>query len=148
MNIFFHSDFCLWRRPSLQNWFICQQTPFIVICQFCHSSSNFISFFNFLQNVQKVTLGQNPTFYPEITKNLMVEKCEFCGKWDFENVTFVKNETLKLWILSKMKFSNCEFSDKLRIFAPVRNVIEVSFLTFILLVQVSGGFCIKPCEYS
>ena len=26
------------------------------------------------------TLGQNPTLYPEITKNLMFEKCEFCEK--------------------------------------------------------------------
>ena len=26
------------------------------------------------------TLGEKPTFYPEITKNLMLEKCEFCGK--------------------------------------------------------------------
>ena len=26
------------------------------------------------------TLGQNPTFYPEITKNLMFEKCDFCEK--------------------------------------------------------------------
>ena len=26
------------------------------------------------------TLGQKPTFYPEIPKNLMFEKCEFCEK--------------------------------------------------------------------
>ena len=26
------------------------------------------------------TLGQKSTFYPEITKNLMFEKCEFCEK--------------------------------------------------------------------
>ena len=38
------------------------------------------------------TLGQKPTLYPEITKNLMFEKCEFREKWDFENVNFVKNE--------------------------------------------------------
>ena len=31
------------------------------------------------------TLGQKPTFYPEITKNLMFEKCEFYG-----------NDTLKM----------------------------------------------------
>ena len=37
------------------------------------------------------TLRQKLTFYPEITKNLMFEKCEFC-----ENVNFVKNETLKM----------------------------------------------------
>ena len=39
------------------------------------------------------TLRQKPTFYPEITKNLIFEKCEFgfWEKWDF-----------KIWILSKM----------------------------------------------
>ena len=65
------------------------------------------------------TLGQNPTFYPKIPWNLMFEKCEFCKKWDFENVNFVKNETLKLRILGKVRFSKCEFLDKLRIFAPL-----------------------------
>ena len=34
-------------------------------------------------------------------------------------MNFVKNETLKLWIWWKVRFSNCEFLDKLRIFAPV-----------------------------
>ena len=24
-------------------------------------------------------------------------KCEFCQKWEFENVNFVKNENLKIW---------------------------------------------------
>ena len=74
------------------------------------------------------TLGQNPTFYPEITKKLMFEnvhfvkneifvkndflkmwilwkmrfwKCALCEKWDCQNVNFVKTETLKMWILSK-----------------------------------------------
>ena len=86
------------------------------------------------------TLGQKPTFYPEITMNLMFEKCEFvknkalkvwilwkmrlwncefCQKWDFEIVNFVKNDILKLWNLSKMIVSKCEFLDKLQIFAPV-----------------------------
>ena len=32
------------------------------------------------------TLEQKPTFYPEIPKNLMCGKCEFCEKWDFENM--------------------------------------------------------------
>ena len=27
-----------------------------------------------------ITLGQKSTFYPEIAKNLMFEKCEFCEK--------------------------------------------------------------------
>ena len=58
---------------------------------------------------KKPTLRQKPTFYPEITKNLMFEKCEFIEKWHFENVNFVKNETLKLWILWKWDFEivNC-----------------------------------------
>ena len=43
------------------------------------------------------TQGQNPAFYPEITKTLMFEK------WAFANVNFVKNETLELWILGKMR---------------------------------------------
>ena len=30
-------------------------------------------------------------------------KYEFCEKWDFENVNFVKNEILKTWILRKMR---------------------------------------------
>ena len=42
--------------------------------------------------------------------------------WDFKNVNHAKNETLKLWILSKMRFWNCEVLDKLQIFAPVWNV--------------------------
>ena len=69
------------------------------------------------------TLGQKPTFYPEITKKLMFEKCEFCEKWDFENVNLVKNETLevwifwkneilKMWILWKMRLWKCEFCEK------------------------------------
>ena len=39
-----------------------------------------------------------------ITKNLMFEKCEFCEKWYFKIVNFVKNEILKMWILWKMRF--------------------------------------------
>ena len=39
-------------------------------------------------------------------------KCEFCQKWQLENVNFVKNETLKLWILSKMILWNGEFCVK------------------------------------
>ena len=57
------------------------------------------------------TLGQNPTFYPKITKNLMLKKCEFCEKWDIENVNFVKNQTLKLWFLWKLIFRKCEFCE-------------------------------------
>ena len=34
---------------------------------------------NFLHSL-KDTLGKIQLFYPEITKNLMIEKCEFCEK--------------------------------------------------------------------
>ena len=42
----------------------------------------------------------------------MLEKCEFCEKWDFENVNFVKIEILKMWILWKLRFWKCEFCEK------------------------------------
>ena len=62
-------------------------------------------------------------------------ECEFCEKWDFENVNLWKvrlwkgkfcekwdfeilkmwilgkNEALEIWILSKIRLSKCEFSD-------------------------------------
>ena len=53
---------------------------------------------------RNLTLRQKPTFYPEITKNLMFGNCEFCKKWDFENVNFVKIEISELWILWKMRY--------------------------------------------
>ena len=56
----------------------------------------------------RATLGQKSTFYPEITKNLMCENCEFCEKWDFRKVNFVK-----------VGISMCDFLDKMWIFAPV-----------------------------
>ena len=46
-------------------------------------------------------------------------KREFCEKWDFRNVTFMKIRILEMWILQKLGFSICEFLDKLRILAPV-----------------------------
>ena len=42
-------------------------------------------------------------------------ECEFCEKWDFENVNFANNEFLKMWILRimwKMIFWKCEFCEK------------------------------------
>ena len=55
--------------------------------------------------------GKKTTFYTEITNNFMFEKCEFCEKWDFQNMNFVKNRTLKMWILWKIRFSKCEFCE-------------------------------------
>ena len=37
-----------------------------------------------------------PTFYPEIPLILIFQKCEFCEKWDFKNMNFVKIETFKM----------------------------------------------------
>ena len=34
-------------------------------------------------------------------------------------MNFVKNEILRMWILWKVRFWNCEFLDNLRIFAPM-----------------------------
>ena len=56
-----------------------------------------------------------------ISWKMILWKCEFCEKWDFEIVNFVKNEIFKLRILWKLWFPNCEFLDELRIFAPVWN---------------------------
>ena len=53
-------------------------------------------------NVTKKNLGflvATNFFYPEINKNLMFEKCEFCEKWEIEIANFVENDILKLWIL-------------------------------------------------
>ena len=33
----------------------------------------------------------------------MFEKCEFCEKWDFENVNFVKNDIFVMIEISKMR---------------------------------------------
>ena len=52
---------------------------------------------------------------------LRFQNCEFCEKWDFRYVNFVKNEISEMWILEKFGFSMCEFLDKMWIFAPVWN---------------------------
>ena len=70
----------------------------------------------------------------------MFEKCEFCEKWDFENVNIVKNEIQlcefcetwdfryvnfvenvisEIWILRNMRFSRGEFLDEMLVFALV-----------------------------
>ena len=64
-------------------------------------------------------------------KNVALKKCHFCWMWDLKKirvlwkmrlVNLVKNETLKMWISSKN-----EFSDKLRIFAPIYLCRELSY---------------------
>ena len=59
----------------------------------------------------------------------MFEKCEFCEKWDFENVNFVKMRLWKYDFCEKWDFESVNFVkseifkiwilDKIRIFAPV-----------------------------
>ena len=39
-------------------------------------------------------------------------KCDFCEKWDFENVNFVTNGISKCEFCEKWAFSKCEFCDK------------------------------------
>ena len=51
----------------------------------------------------------------ELCEKLGVWKCEFFEKWDFENVIFLKNETLKMWILWKMRRWKCEFCEKMKL---------------------------------
>ena len=100
----------------------------------------------FIQKLPRIWCLKNANFVKNESLKLWILwkmrfwKCAFCEKWGFENMNFVKNEnlkmwilwtrefenvifvknvTLKMWILSNMIFSKCEFSDKLRIFAPV-----------------------------
>ena len=72
-------------------------------------------------------------------------KCEFYEKWDFENLNFVKNEILKMWILRKVRFSKCEFLDELRIFAPVcpeKNLARFARFVFVVIVVWHVSFFI------
>ena len=63
-----------------------------------------------LVRTQTDTLEQKPTFYSEIPKNLMFEKCEFCEKWNFENVNFAKNpKNDKCKFCEKWDFENVNF---------------------------------------
>ena len=60
-------------------------------------------------------LWKNETLKMWILWKMRLWNCEFCEKWDVENVNFVKNEIFKLWILSKMKlfhWGNCHSIEK------------------------------------
>ena len=72
------------------------------------------------------TLGQKPNVYPEIPLILIFHKGEFCEKWDFRNVNFVKIEILEMWILSKLWFQKGEFCENcdFRKVNLVKNVIS------------------------
>ena len=47
------------------------------------------------------TGAKNTGFFPEITKNSMFEKREFCEKWDFENVNFWEKYDFEIVIFVK-----------------------------------------------
>ena len=66
--------------------------------------------FCMLQNVSENHTGAKPHFLSKnslefdalemwILWKMRIWKCEFCEKWDFEIVIFVKNKILKMWIL-------------------------------------------------
>ena len=103
-----------WSKPLLPKYPWCPEDSHrICIVEVLPTRTVFLKLFKI-----DITLGQKPTFYPEITNSLMLEK------WDFENVNLVKNETLKnvnfvkneglkMWILWTMWFWKCEFCQKL-----------------------------------
>ena len=43
---------------------------------------------------------------------LLLPNNQLSVNWDFENMNFVENRTLKMWILWKMRFQKCEFCEK------------------------------------
>ena len=100
----------MWMRMS--GCFFLTWEPFLLGFQQLSNHVNCLRnsaiFGKFLNHTHR-TLGQKPTFYPEITKNLMFENMNFVKKWDIEIVNFVKNEILKMWILWKMRLSKCDF---------------------------------------
>ena len=67
------------------------------------------------------------------------EKCEFCQKWDFKNVNFVRNETLKMWVLTKMRFQNCEFCQKWEF--EIVNFVKNEILKLWILWKVAFSKC-------
>ena len=77
-----------------------------------------IKFYLFYLNSQ-CTLGQKPPRYLGIN-SLELDVWKLWKRVP-KNVNFVKNETLKMWISSKV-----EFSDKLPIFAPVCSVWKIT----------------------
>ena len=52
-------------------------------CNICHT-------FLLTSKGKKSHWGKKQLFYPEITKNLMFEKCGFCEMGGFENVNFLQ----------------------------------------------------------
>ena len=56
--------------------------------------------------------------------------CEFCQKWDFEIVNFVKNKTLEMWILSSNSvawISFSRFSGTFALLSKVKGCVSCHF---------------------
>ena len=55
----------------------------------------------------------NETLKIWISWKMRLWKCEFCGKWDFENVNFVKNEIFEMgFFVTNGNFENVDFCQK------------------------------------
>ena len=48
--------------------------------------------------------GAKHHFWFKNTLEYEFEKCEFCEKWDFPIVSFVKNKIFKMWILLSLAY--------------------------------------------
>ena len=102
MNCSQHPLFSILLRATYSNDVVChtnvkallQPDSFFTTKKMCLSQWQKNPLYN-LSKREIHTLGQKSTFYPEITKNFMFEKCDFYEKCEFENVNFVKNDILK-----------------------------------------------------
>ena len=94
----------------------------------------------------KTTLGQKPTFYPEIPgfhrilclKNVNLVKNETLKMWILS-----KNEIFKLWILLKMRFWKCEFCHKWDV--QNMNFVKNEDFEIVNFDQKKRGF--ENCEF-
>ena len=64
---------------------------------------------------------------------MILGKCEFCEEWDLENVNFVKNETLNMWIFGQIED-----------FAPVWKWGKNQFLTQFFTWQIWISWRLLP----
>ena len=59
-----------------------------------------------LKEQSELHTGAETHFLSRNSLDLMFQKCEFCEKWDYRNVNFVKNEILERWIFVKIGIFN------------------------------------------
>ena len=91
---------------------------------FSKNVSYFIQFYAFSLNFFDTHYGKNQLFVQKLLRiwclkiwilwKMRFWNCEFCERWDFKNVNFVKSGILKLWILSKSEILKMEISPKIR----------------------------------